>query len=197
MRPLPFVLPHAIFFWAVWVWSFLPEYKIVNTARNEAKKEGSKDAGSIQVIMASMWIALFMAFAVAWLPATQFPPRWRIIAFYVGIAALVAGGLLRRACWRALGEYFTGDVKARADQPVIQTGPYEWVRHPSYTGGILMFVGIGIALTNWLSVLLAFVGTVAAYSYRVKVEERALLSEIGEPYAEYMRTHKRYIPFVV
>ena len=60
-----------------------------------------------------------------------------------------------------------------------------------------MFVGIGIALTNWLSVLLAFVGTVAAYSYRVKVEERALLSEIGEPYAEYMRTHKRYIPFVV
>jgi protein-S-isoprenylcysteine O-methyltransferase Ste14 len=60
-----------------------------------------------------------------------------------------------------------------------------------------MFVGIGIALTNWLSVALLLAGTIVAYSYRVKVEERALLSEIGEPYAEYMRTHKRFIPFVV
>jgi protein-S-isoprenylcysteine O-methyltransferase Ste14 len=197
MRPLPFVFPHAIVFWAVWVWSFIPEYRIVDAARKEVKKEGSKDAGSIRVIFAVQWSALLLAFAVAWLPAMQFPSGARIIAFYSGLGALVAGGLLRRVCWRTLGEYFTGDVKASADQPVIQTGPYKWVRHPSYTGAMLMFVGIGVALTNWLSVALLLAGTIVAYSYRVKVEERALLSEIGEPYAEYMRTHKRYIPFVV
>jgi len=169
----------------------------VNTAREEAKKEGSKDAGSIRVIFAVQPITLLLAFAATWLPAMQFPPGSRIIAFYLGVATLVAGALLRRACWRALGEYFTGDVKARADQPVIQTGPYKWVRHPSYTGAMLMFVGIGVALTNWLSVALLLTGAIVSYGYRVKVEERALLSEIGEPYAEYMRTHKRYIPFVV
>jgi protein-S-isoprenylcysteine O-methyltransferase Ste14 len=196
MRPLPFTFPYAIAFWAIWVWSFIPEYRIVDLARKAAKTKGSRDAGSIQVIFAVMWIAFFFAFAVAWLPATQFPPGGRIIAFYSGLAALVAGGLLRRACWRTLGEYFTGDVKARADQPVIQTGPYKWVRHPSYTGAMLMFVGIGIALTNWLSVALLATGTIVAYGYRVKVEERALLSEIGEPYAEYMQTHKRFIPFI-
>jgi protein-S-isoprenylcysteine O-methyltransferase Ste14 len=197
MRPLVFVLPHAIVFWAAWIWSFIPEFRIVNTARKEAKKEGSKDAGSIGVIFAVQPIALLLAFVATWLPAMRFPPGSRIIAFYLGVATLVAGALLRRACWRALGEYFTGDVKARADQPVIQTGPYKWVRHPSYTGAMLMFVGIGVALTNWLSVALLLTGAIVAYGYRVKVEERALLSEIGEPYAEYMRAHKRFIPFVV
>lgn len=197
MRPLPFVFPHAIVFWAVWIWVFTPEWKIVQKARVESKLEGSKDGGSIGVIMAAMWLSFLFSFALAWWGAGAISAGARLPAFYFGVFLMLAGSLLRRLCWRTLGEYFTGDVKARADQPVINTGPYGWVRHPSYTAGMLIFLGVGFALGNLLCVALLFVATALSYGYRVKVEERALVQEIGEPYAEYMRTHKRFVPFVV
>jgi protein-S-isoprenylcysteine O-methyltransferase Ste14 len=197
VRPLVFMLPQAILFWAVWFWSFMPEYKIVQRAREEARHEDSRDAGSVRVIMLGNWIGLLLALFLAFTPIGQFPDWLRSDAYYLGVAMMIAGSLLRRRCWRELGKHFTGDVKAAADQPVIQTGPYRWVRHPSYTAGMLMFVGIGVALTNWLSIAVVLAISAAAYSYRVRVEERALLAEIGQPYADFMRTRKRFIPFVV
>lgn len=197
MRPLVFVLPHAIAFWAVWFWSFLPEYEIVKRARIDARKAGSKDAGSIQIIMAMSWFALLIAFPAAWMPSTVFAPGTRIPMYYFGVLLMTLGSLLRRVCWRTLGAHFTGDVRAAADQPVIRTGPYRFIRHPSYTAGMMMFAGIGFALTNWASVGILLFATVVAYSYRVRVEERALLAEIGAPYAEFMKTRKRFIPFVI
>ena len=195
MRPLVFVLPHAIPFWIIWVWSFLPESKIVRRAQEDAKKEGSKDAGSIKVIMITNWLAMLVVFPAAWISSTVINPR--IPVYYFGVALLLAGSLLRRLCWKTLGEHFTGDVRASATQPVIQTGPYKYVRHPSYTAGMMMFVGIGFALTNWISVAISLLAPLVAYGYRVRVEERALLGEIGAPYAEFMRTRKRFIPYLL
>jgi protein-S-isoprenylcysteine O-methyltransferase Ste14 len=95
-----------------------------------------------------------------------------------------------------LGKHFTGNVKASADQPVIERGAYRWVRHPSYTGGFLMYLGTGLALTNWMSaIVITFAGSVA-YFYRVRVEERALQANLGSRYQEYMRRTKRFVPFV-
>jgi protein-S-isoprenylcysteine O-methyltransferase Ste14 len=83
------------------------------------------------------------------------------------------------------------------DQPVITSGPYRWVRHPSYTAGMMMFIGIGLALGSWVSFVLLTVATIATYSYRVAVEERVLLETIGEPYASYLKQRKRFIPYIV
>jgi protein-S-isoprenylcysteine O-methyltransferase Ste14 len=107
------------------------------------------------------------------------------------------GSLLRRYCFRTLGKYFTGDVRATPDQPVICSGPYRMVRHPSYTAGMIMFIGIGLALGNWFSLVLLTIATIATYSYRVVVEERVLLATIGESYGNYMKERKRFIPYVV
>jgi protein-S-isoprenylcysteine O-methyltransferase Ste14 len=197
MRPLIVVLPHAVVFWAVFVWCFFPEQGIVKRANAESKKDGSKDGGSIQVIMAAGLITALAAFGLAYWTQMSLSPAARLAVFYFGIVILLLGSLLRRLCFRALGEHFTGDVRARADQPVIQTGPYRWVRHPSYTAGILMNLGIGLALTSWVSIAFLFVGSIVGYAYRVRVEERALLKEIGAPYAEFMRTRKRFVPYVI
>jgi protein-S-isoprenylcysteine O-methyltransferase Ste14 len=138
-----------------------------------------------------------LAFPVAFVRAWSFPPRAQLPAFAVGLSMILLGSLLRRYCWRTLGQYFTGDVRARADQPVIRTGPYRLVRHPSYTAGIMMFVGIGLALGSWLSLVLLAIAAIATYAYRVTIEERALLNTIGEPYRDYMRETKRFIPYVI
>lgn len=197
MRPLPFVWPYALFYWAVYVWTFLPEWKIVQDARKSAKRADSKDRGSINFIITVQWIALFIAYPIAFVRAWSFPERAQLPLFVVGVLMLLSGSLLRRYCWRTLGKYFTGDVQARRDQPVIRSGPYRWVRHPSYTGGMMMFIGLGLTLGSWVSVALLTIATIVAYGYRVVVEERVLLDTIGEPYESYMKERKRFIPYIL
>jgi protein-S-isoprenylcysteine O-methyltransferase Ste14 len=197
VKPLPFVWPYALVFWAIYIWAFLPEWNIVRGGMAAAQRDDSKDGGSIRVILLGMWIALMLAFPLAFVRAWMFPERFQVGLFAIGITLILLGSLLRRYCWRTLGEYFTGDVRARRDQPVINTGPYRLVRHPSYTAGMMMFIGIGFALGSWLSLALLTVGTVATYVYRVVVEERVLLETIGEPYRAYAKERKRFIPYVV
>lgn len=192
MTPLPFVWPYAAPFWAVYLWAFWPEFGIVRRGRRAA---GATDAKSIQVIVLGMWVALLAAFPLAWVPALQLRHD-RVGVFVAGVLVLVGGSLLRRHCFKVLGASFTGDVRARADQQVVTRGAYALLRHPSYTGGILMLTGIGIALGSWGSAVLLAVVSFAVYSYRISVEERALLAAIGEPYRQFMSTRKRLIPFV-
>src|SRR5450759_3224531 len=197
MRQLPFVWPYALVYWAIYVWTFLPEWKIVQDARKSAKRADSQDRGSIRFIMTVQWVALLIAYPIAFVRAWSFPERAQLPLFVVGILLMVSGSLLRRYCWRTLGKYFTGDVQAQRDQPVIRSGPYRWVRHPSYTGGMMLFIGVGLALGSWVSVVLLAIATIAAYGYRVAVEERALLDAIGEPYGRFMKERKRFIPYIV
>jgi protein-S-isoprenylcysteine O-methyltransferase Ste14 len=197
MRPLPFVWPYAIVYWAIYVWAFYPEMKIVQDARKSAKRPDSQDRGSITVLLTIQMIALFLAYPIAFVRAWSFPQRAQLPLFVVGILMMVSGSLLRRYCWRTLGKYFTGDVQAQSDQPVIRSGPYRWVRHPSYTGGMMLFIGVGLALGSWVSLVLIAIATIAAYGYRVAVEERALLDTLGEPYGSFMKERKRFIPYIV
>jgi protein-S-isoprenylcysteine O-methyltransferase Ste14 len=95
-----------------------------------------------------------------------------------------------------LGASFTGDVRATPGQAVVTRGAYALLRHPSYTAGTLMNTGIGIALGSWGSALLLLVVSLVVYSYRIAIEEKALLAVIGAPYRQFLRSRKRLIPFV-
>jgi protein-S-isoprenylcysteine O-methyltransferase Ste14 len=61
----------------------------------------------------------------------------------------------------------------------------------------MMFIGIGLSLGSWLSLFLLTVSSILVYGYRVSVEERALVTTIGQPYRTYMRECKRFIPYIV
>jgi protein-S-isoprenylcysteine O-methyltransferase Ste14 len=191
VRPPIYVWPYWLLFWSVFLWAYIPEYALV---RRAYKAQGASDAKSLQVMTALQTVAFVGAF---------FSPRLRslrfghpMIAFYTGLAVLAAGSLLRRHCFRTLGASFTGDVRARPDQQIVDSGAYRWVRHPSYAAGILVNGGVGIAIGSWLSAALLAVGTTVGFLYRIGVEERALLATVGEPYREYMKTRKRLIPFI-
>jgi protein-S-isoprenylcysteine O-methyltransferase len=192
MKPLPFVWPYALVYWTVVLWAFWPEFRIVRQAE---QPDGARTDKSLKMILRGTAIAYLAAYLVAWVPATQVP-RYRTAIFVSGVAVLIAGSLLRRHCWRMLGASFTGDVRARTDQQVVTRGAYALIRHPSYTAGILMNTGIGIALGSWASSALLIVVSFVVYRYRILVEEQALLAAIGEPYRRFMSTRKRLIPFV-
>ena len=193
VKPLAYTSPYSWLFWAVLLFAYVPEFSLV--ARSRPAPGEKADRGSMTFIMLAGWFGMIGAFVVASLQAFMIT-RGQKVWFVVGLVALVSGSLLRRHCWGMLGKHFTGDVKAAADQPVIEQGIYRWVRHPSYTGGMMMYLGTGLALTNWLSTLIITVAGGAAYLYRVRVEEQALQANLGGRYQEYMRRSKRFVPFV-
>jgi protein-S-isoprenylcysteine O-methyltransferase Ste14 len=159
--------------------------------RSLARDRGSQPAIIVSMV-ASAWLAPTLA---AGLPqaSIDWHPHGLIAA---GLALMLAGMALRWYAVITLGAYFTTTVAARGGQPVVERGPYHLVRHPSYAGSLLTLAGYCLAFTNWLA-LLAVVPGAAGFAYRIRVEERALLETLGEPYAAYMRRTKRLLPYLV
>jgi protein-S-isoprenylcysteine O-methyltransferase len=95
-----------------------------------------------------------------------------------------------------LGRFFTVDVTIEKDHELVKRGPFKYVRHPSYTGVLLAFVGWALTLRNWAAILVVLVPIFIAFVRRMSVEEEALRGALGENYAAYMRRTKRLIPGV-
>jgi protein-S-isoprenylcysteine O-methyltransferase Ste14 len=118
------------------------------------------------------------------------------VAFAAGMVIMVAGIGLRGWSFYALGQYFTAVIKVSPDQLVVTNGPYRLLRHPSYAGGLLAEVGIAVTSANWVSVAIFAVAWVAIITWRIHIEETALLSALGGKYRSYASHHKRLIPLV-
>jgi protein-S-isoprenylcysteine O-methyltransferase Ste14 len=197
VRPLPFVWPYAAAFWLAFLWAFAAESRIMGRALVPKQRNPSHDAGSFAIVIVTQGVAMFLAIFLAFRAQRFAIGSGRIVMFWCGLALLIAGATLRRHCFRMLGQYFTADVRVRADQPVVEIGAYRVLRHPSYTAGLLMFAGVASALGNWASLVVLVGLSWLGYLYRVRVEERALLATIGESYRAYMRRTKRFIPYVI
>ncbi|HEX2347130.1 MAG TPA: isoprenylcysteine carboxylmethyltransferase family protein [Ktedonobacterales bacterium] len=121
----------------------------------------------------------------------------RDILFWLGVALIYAGITFRLYAIHTLGAYFTTAVAIAPQQTVIDSGPYRLIRHPAYTGVLIILLGFALTCTNWLSLLLIPAGALLGLGYRMRVEERTLQEQLGKPYQEYMRHTKRLIPFVL
>jgi protein-S-isoprenylcysteine O-methyltransferase Ste14 len=194
MRPLIATSwPYAILYSALFVWSYLPEF-ILN--RRSGKLQSKQDAGSFRLVIMMQGLAMVLAFLIAVWGRFGGLGEQRLW-FWIGLGAMVGGSLLRRHCFRMLGKSFTAVVVVSPGQTIVNRGAYRWVRHPSYTAGAVMLAGQILALGNWISLVIVLCAIAAAYSYRVRVEERALIETLGEPYREYMRRTKRFVPMII
>jgi protein-S-isoprenylcysteine O-methyltransferase Ste14 len=122
--------------------------------------------------------------------------RVSVAGFVIAFAILWAGIALRWWSFRALGRYFTFRVMTSADQPVISTGPYRILRHPSYLGVLLALLGVGLTYGNWISVASLVVLPTIGFINRIQVEEAALAATLGDRYTSYASGRKRLIPLV-
>ena len=195
MTPLPFTWPWALLYWTVYVWVFFPEMRLLSRTPRGAKAP-AEDAGSLRVLTFGFGLAIFFAFLLPSVVRSARLPGPPLLWFFLGLLTMIAGSLLRRHCFRVLGNFFTGAVTIQKDHRVIDTGAYRFVRHPSYTAALLIVLGVGMSLGNWLGVVVSFACAFAGYAYRAKVEERALLQALGEPYARFLATRKRFFPIL-
>jgi protein-S-isoprenylcysteine O-methyltransferase Ste14 len=157
------------------------------------------DRSSLPFVIVCCGLGVAGAFLCAYhLPAADITPgapvvRWAL--FGLGIVAIAVGTALRLWAIFTMGRWFTYDVRVTDGQVVVDRGPYRWVRHPSYTGILLVLSGIGLTLTNWLSLLFAVALPVVGLVRRIRVEEAALAT-LGPRYDHYAAGRPRLVPGV-
>lgn len=115
---------------------------------------------------------------------------------WIGLVIVVCGVGLRLWSIRTLGRYFTFTVQTSHDQPVITAGPYRAIRHPGYAGILIVVVGLGIVIDNWVAAVVLVVLVLIGIVYRIRIEERALAQELGGRYQAYAEGRRRLVPFV-
>ncbi len=147
--------------------------------------------------MRRLWLAVGVGVVLAVLGQTVRAARLPIgetACRGLALVVLLAGLGLRWAAILTLGRLFTVDVAIQPNHALVQSGLYRVVRHPSYTGLLLAFLGLGISFGNWLSLAGLLVPIALAVIGRMNTEERALAEALGPPYRTYCARTKRLVP---
>jgi protein-S-isoprenylcysteine O-methyltransferase len=154
------------------------------------------DRGSLLLLWVVIIISITLAYSFAFsMPAARLGAAAAPLRV-VGLLLFIAGLALRWYAIVYLGRFFTVNVAIASDHRVIDTGPYRYVRHPSYAGALLAFLGLGLCLGNWLSIVCAVLPAFCAFLWRMRVEEAALVHGLGAEYREYMGRTRRLIPAI-
>jgi protein-S-isoprenylcysteine O-methyltransferase Ste14 len=153
----------------------------------------SRDRGTRLIVSLSLAGAIVLGWSVpGWVPVLSTPaPDGFALA---GLVVIWLGLAVRVWAVLALGGSFSTYVQVERDQPVVTRGPYRWVRHPSYTGLLLIALGFGIGAANWLSLLICAILPPLGLLPRIAVEESELVRVLGEPYRRYQATTHRLVP---
>jgi protein-S-isoprenylcysteine O-methyltransferase len=168
---------------------------LLSVFKRSGKNAVSKDRNSLTIIWVVYGIAIFFGvFAAYHLYQCRLP--WPDLCLDIGYIAFVLGTLLRWYSIIYLGRFFTTNVAIASDHRVIDTGPYRYIRHPSYAGAMLALLGFSLSFQNWASALIIFIPCFTVNQWRIRIEEKALSEALGEPYRIYMQRTKRLIPFV-
>ncbi len=179
------------------VWRVMEVTVDIRTFKRLRAGARRQDKGSHVVLLCLIMFGLLLGVLLAFeVPATAIIGASDIL-FWLGILLMYAGIALRLYAITVLGVFFTTTVAVAPEQTVIETGPYRLIRHPSYTGILLILLGFGLSFTNWLSLLIIMGCALIGFSYRIQVEEHVLKVQLGQRYQEYMRHTKRLIPFIL
>ena len=167
----------------------------LNVMRNgRSNVVSSGDKGSLWLLYGLITIGYALSFSIGATKVGRIYP-WNTF-FGIGMVLVVAGLAIRAHSILTLKRFFTYSVAKVEDQKIIEAGLYKFIRHPGYLGQLMIFFGISISLSNWLSVLLMMLTVTVGYLYRIQVEERFMLEVMGENYLEYQARTKRIIPLI-
>lgn len=176
-------------FIAYWLWS----------AR---RVKAPKHAESLARRFFAHWLPLIVAvlllgpggwFGHSWW-REQFVPHTTLV-YSIGLALCVAGVALAIWARTILGANWSAQVQIKQGHELIERGPYALVRHPIYTGLILLFAGNAVMVGDWRGVIAVAIVTVSFWR-KYLLEEKLLSQEFGATYADYRRRTYPLFPFL-
>jgi protein-S-isoprenylcysteine O-methyltransferase len=155
----------------------------------------SHDRGSLILLWTVIIVSLWLGIQMVWLfPGAAVPYLSGL--YFFGFVLFLGGLALRWYAIGYLGCYFTVDVSISTKHMLIDSGPYRYIRHPTYAGALLAFVGLGFCFGNWLSIFFLTIPIMAAFLWRIRIEERVLTEALGKNYRAYMQRTKALIPWI-
>ena len=179
--------------YSIWIISELFGAVLIPRLRRRGATRVRRDRGSGALVIFTVFLSISIAFSFGYAGVGELPD-W---AYYLGILLMLLGVLIRQWAIAILGRFFSLTVRIAEDHKVVDKGPYRLVRHPSYTGVLITFIGLGFAVQSAGALLVLLVLFAISFGYRMYVEERTLLSELGQDYATYVKRTKRLIPFLI
>ena len=186
--------------WTIFYWvSFFAFFAItswVQRIERSGPRGEVRDRGSKPLIYVASFAAAAAAFAApAFVPWARIdlPPQ---PLFITAMTMFWAGALLYYWAVRTLGAFFRTSVTLLDGQKLVTRGPYRLLRHPAYTGGILLFGGVGLSTGNWISFAAALLAVGLAYAWRIHVEEIALRERFGAEFDAQRRRTWAVFPFI-
>jgi protein-S-isoprenylcysteine O-methyltransferase len=174
---------------------FVSEIFLNLTRRSRSKTGTKQDRSTLGMIWLVIVVSVIAGVTVAQNFRAAALPHGRIFAT-ASVVLFVAGLILRWWAIITLGRFFTVDVTIEKDHDLVERGAFRIVRHPSYTGVLLAFMGLALSLRNWAALLVILIPIGAAFIRRMNVEEDALSRALSPRYTEYMRRTKRLVPFI-
>lgn len=174
---------------------FLAFEATISLTRRPLPGAQGKDRGTFQLI----WVAITLAIVLGiWaglaVPSARLP---QVAAIYpYALASFVFGALLRAWSIHVLGRFFTVQVAIASDHKLIESGPYRLLRHPSYTGSLLMFIGYLLCNGNGLTLAIVLSTVLVVFIRRILVEEAALAETFGDDWRAYCKRTWRLLPLV-
>jgi len=182
--------------WVVVILFPISEVTLAVLKRAKSETAQVEDRGSMTLLWMVIGAAMTLAISFQWVKAARFTMSARLD--HVLALVLMASGLLIR-WWSilTLGRLFTVNVAIQHDHAIVQKGLYKYVRHPSYAGLLLAFLGLGVFFHSWLSLTALIVPITLAVANRIAKEEAVLRTALGASYADYCARTKRLIPWLI
>ena len=172
------------------VWMFADSMVVFRQKTGDAE---NRDRSSLKVLMIGSMLTLWIGIGLAF---TQIGAMHSAPVQIAGLVVLGIGIAVRSTAIAQLGRFHTPNVAIREDHQLKVTGLYRLVRHPSYLGALIAYLGFSLALGNWLSVVV-IVGVMSClYRYRIHEEDAAMLAAFGDAYRAYCVRTRRLIPWV-
>jgi protein-S-isoprenylcysteine O-methyltransferase len=124
--------------------------------------------------------------------APQYLDAWAVS----GLACLALGTAFRLWAIRTLDKAFAAVVQIKAGQQLVTSGPYRWLRHPSYTGAWLAMIGAALLMHSYIGLVLMGPGMLLVYMRRIAMEEQALEAGFGAAYVNMKTRTQRLLPCI-
>ena len=182
------------FFPAVWI-GFLIYWRIKAADTKSTQRLEPVASGIVRLLAILVAIVLL---STTWIPLPWlYRPVWRagFWPFWLGAAVTVSGLLFAVWAREHLGRNWSSQVSIKQDHELITTGPYAVVRHPIYTGILVGFLGLAIALSE-VRGFAVFVLFFLVFWAKLSKEEQWMRSQFGETYAKYVHRTAALVPYL-
>lgn len=167
----------------------------------KAKKVASQE--SLLKRFALYWLPMMIAtfligpgdwFGHSWF-RQQFIEHTNLVGI-IGLSICIAGAII--ACWSriSLGKNWSISIQRKENHQLVQNGIYSIIRHPIYTGLLLLFTGSSLIVGDNRTIIAILIVIVSLW-LKLKKEEKLLAETFGDQYTEYKNRTKALIPCVL